>query len=136
MAIVTGYSESTIPAGMIIRGRIEGAEQLTVAGTVDGEIELRGTLRVLEGGYLRGRMTVWNASISGRVEGTLIASEKAEIFSTARIDGEIRAGRLTIAEGALVNGTLVIGPVDTPAHVPMRELPENVVREDETLQRR
>lgn len=37
-------AESIIPAGMTVRGKIEGSEQLTVAGTVDGEVHLHGTL--------------------------------------------------------------------------------------------
>jgi cytoskeletal protein CcmA (bactofilin family) len=114
MVIVSGYSESIIPVGITVHGTIEGSEELTVAGTVDGEVDLRGTLRVLESGYLRGRITVQYASISGRVEGTVTASEKAEILSTARIDGEIRAGRLTIVEGALINAKLGVGPANAP----------------------
>ena len=114
---------------MTVRGKIEGAEGLTVAGTVDGEIHLRGTLRLLEGGRLRGQVTVWEALIAGRAEGTLMASDRAEILSTARIDGEMRARRLTIVEGALVNGRMVVGPAD--AHLSKLQLIEEVVRWEE-----
>ncbi len=120
---------SIIPAGMTVRGKIEGAEGLTVAGTVDGEIHLRGTLRLLEGGRFRGQATVWEALIAGRAEGTLMASDRAEILSTARIDGEMRARRLTIVEGALVNGRMVVGPAD--AHLSKLQLIEEVVRWEE-----
>lgn len=130
MVVVSSYVESIIPAGMLVRGRIEGSEQLTVAGTVDGEVDLRGTLRVPESGYLRGRITVWRASICGRVEGILMVSERAEILSTARIEGEIRAGQLTIEEGALVNGKLIVGSAD--AQPPTRESPEKTVQWDGT----
>jgi cytoskeletal protein CcmA (bactofilin family) len=44
MADVGSYSKLIIPAGMIVRGKIEGSEKLTVAGTMDGEVHLRGTL--------------------------------------------------------------------------------------------
>lgn len=120
---------SIIPAGMTIRGKIEGAEGLTVAGTVDGEIHLRGTLRLLEGGHLRGQVTVWEALIAGRAEGTLMASDRAQILSTARIEGEMRARRLTIVEGALVNARMVVGPAD--AHLSKLQLIEEAVRWEE-----
>jgi cytoskeletal protein CcmA (bactofilin family) len=119
MVIVSDYSKSFIPAGITLRGSIEGSAHLTVAGTVEGDITLEDTLVVLEGGLLRGRITVRQAVISGRVEGTLIASDKAEISSTANVNGDIRARRLTIIEGALVNGTLVTGDVD--AQLPQPE---------------
>ena len=120
---------STIPAGMTIKGKIEGAEDLTVAGTVDGEIHLRGTLRLLEGGLLRGQVTVWEALIAGRAEGTVMASDRAEVLSTAQIEGEILARRLTIVEGALVNGRMVAGLADT--HLSKLQLIEEAVRWEE-----
>jgi cytoskeletal protein CcmA (bactofilin family) len=58
-----------------------------------------------------------------------MASDRAEILSTARVEGEIRARRLTIVEGALVNGSMVAGP---PAAQPSRlELIEETVRWEE-----
>ena len=125
----TDRVRSIIPAGVTIRGKIEGAVELIVAGTVDGEIHLRGTLRLLEGGRLRGQVTVWEALIAGRTEGTLMASDRAEILSTAQIEGEIRARRLIIAEGALVNGRMVVGPPD--AHLTRLDLIEEAVRWEE-----
>ena len=101
---------SIIPAGMTLRGKIEGADGLTVAGVVDGEVHLRGTFHLLENGRFRGRAAVWEALIAGRAEGTVMASERAEILATARVEGEIRARRLTVAEGALVNGRMISGP--------------------------
>ncbi len=124
-----GQTRSIIPAGMTIRGKIEGSEDLTVAGTVDGEVHLRGTLRLLEGGHLRGQVTVWEAVIAGRTEGTVMASDRAEVLATAQVEGEIRARRLTIVEGALVNGRMVAGPAD--ARLSKLQLIEEAVRWEE-----
>ena len=120
---------SIIPAGITVRGRIEGSEELTVAGTVDGEIHLRGTLRLLESGRLRGQVTVWEALIAGRTEGTVMASDRAEVLATAQVEGEIRARRLMIVEGALVNGRMVAGPPD--ARLSKLQLIEEAVRWEE-----
>ncbi len=122
---------SIIPAGMTLRGKIEGAEELIVAGTVDGEIHLRGTLRLLESGRLRGQVTAWEAVIAGRTEGTVFASDRAEVLSTAHIEGEIQARRLMIVEGALVNGRMGAGPPD--AHLSRLQLIEEAVRWEEAL---
>ena len=122
-------TRSIIPTGMTLRGKIEGTEELTVAGTVDGEIHLRGTLRLLESGRLRGQVTVWEALIAGRTEGTVMASDRAEVLATAQVEGEIRARRLTIVEGALVNGRMVAGPPD--ARLSKLQLIEEAVRWEE-----
>ena len=123
---------SIIPAGMTLRGKIEGADWLTVAGIVDGEIHLRGTLHLLENGHFRGRAAVWEALIAGRAEGTVMASDRAEILATARVEGEIRARRLTVVEGALVNGRMISGP---PTSQPSSlEFIEEAVRWEEASQ--
>ena len=122
-------TRSIIPAGMTLRGKIEGSEGLTIAGTVDGEVHLRGTLHLLESGCLRGRASVWEALIAGRVEAIVMASDRAEILSTARVEGEIRARRLTMVEGALVNGSMVAGP--PAAHASRLELIQEAVRWEE-----
>ncbi len=120
---------SIIPAGMTVRGKIEGSEELTVAGTVEGEVHLRGTLRLLESGRVRGQVTVWEAVIAGRTEGTVMASDRAEVLATAQVEGEIRARRLTIVEGALVNGRMVAGPPE--ARLSKTQLIEEAVRWEE-----
>lgn len=124
-----GQVRSIIPAGMTVRGKIEGSEELTVAGTVEGEVHLRGTLRLLESGRVRGQVTVWEAVIAGRTEGTVMASDRAEVLATAQVEGEIRARRLTIVEGALVNGRMVAGPPD--ARLSKTQLIEEAVRWEE-----
>jgi len=123
---------SIIPAGMTLRGKIEGAEELIVEGVVDGEVHLRGTLRLMENGRVRGKVAVWHALIAGRTEGTVMASDRAEILSTAQVEGEVRARRLTIVEGAVVNGRMISGP--PTAHPSSLEMIEEAVRWEEARQ--
>jgi cytoskeletal protein CcmA (bactofilin family) len=117
---------------MVLTGKVEGSEGLIVAGIVDGDVHLRGVLHVLEGGRVKGRVTVWEAVIAGRVEGTLMASDRAEILPTARLEGELRARRLTVADGALVNGRMVSGP--PTAQLSSLELIEEAIRWEEARQ--
>jgi cytoskeletal protein CcmA (bactofilin family) len=126
------HLRSIIPAGITLRGKIEGADELTVAGVVDGEVHLRGTLHLLEQGRVRGRVAVWQALIAGRAEGTVMASDRAEIMSTAVVEGEIRARRLTIVEGALVNGRMISGP--PTARASSLDMIEEAVRWEEARQ--
>ncbi len=98
---------------------------------MDGEIHLRVTLRLLESGRLRGQVTAWETLIAGRTEGTVLASDRAEVLSTAHIEGEIQARRLMIVEGALVNGRMGAGPPD--AHLSRLQLIEEAVRWEEAL---
>jgi cytoskeletal protein CcmA (bactofilin family) len=129
---VKDHPRSIIPAGMTLRGKIEGSEELIVEGVVDGEVHLRGTLRLSVNGRVRGRVAVWQALIAGRAEGIVMASDRAEVLSTAQVEGEIRARRLTIADGATVNGRMISGP--PTAQPSSLEMIEEAVRWEEARQ--
>ena len=61
-----------------------------------------------------------------------MASDRAEILATAQVEGEIRARRLTVAEGAQVNGRMISGPpTSQPSSI---ELIEEAVRWEEARQ--
>ena len=50
-----------------------------------------------------------DAVISGRVRGGLVAESRLELQATCRIDGDVRARRMQLEEGAILNGTIQMG---------------------------
>ena len=48
---------------------------------------------------------------SGTVIGTLVAESRLELQATCRIEGDIRARRMQLEEGAILNGTVHMGDV-------------------------
>jgi len=113
-------SPGVIPAGLTLRGAIEGAGDLVVAGRIEGTIELEGSLRLEAGGTLTADVRVQRAVIGGSVEGNLKASESVELLGEARIEGDLRAPRLIIAEGAMVRGRVELGGGHAADEVPVR----------------
>jgi len=96
--------------------RIEGAKishchTLHVAGRlVDVTlIEVR-VLEVAEGGYFEGTATVESMRVAGRATGTLEITSMLSVAETGQVDGTIRYGRISIADGGSVTGTLQTGP--------------------------
>jgi len=47
--------------------------------------------------------------VRGRVEGKLTANEKIQIWNTARVEGDMKADRISIEEGAELHGKLEAG---------------------------
>lgn len=107
---VDGFATSVGPEAHFI-GNIGGSGHCIVYGQVQGECDLAGTLVIGEGGVWRGDIVAENILIAGRVEGSIMAREKLEIISTARIQGSIISPVIAIAEGAIHEGEVHMGQV-------------------------
>jgi len=73
---------------------------------IDGE----GMLRIGEKAMIIASIGASSAKISGQVRGNVTVDDYLEITRSAKIFGDIEASRLSVAEGALLNGrcTMVI----------------------------
>lgn len=97
---------SVIGVGMKIIGDVETGGVLKVEGTIEGSI--RGARQVLLGrtGLIQGDVNVDEAVLGGRVVGTVNASERVEIQSTSRIEGDIHTRSIVVLEGGTINGSV------------------------------
>ena len=96
-----------IGQGVVIEGRITSAQDLRIDGKVDGTIELgRHGLIVGAGADIRADVTARSILISGAVIGNVTATERVDLQPTASVEGDIRAPRLAIADGAVVRGNI------------------------------
>ena len=80
-----------------------------VDGEIDGEIVCRGTLRVGETALVSGRIEVDELIVSGRLEGDVTARMRIELTSTARVTGTLRAPRIALADGCVMQGRCETG---------------------------
>lgn len=97
------YSATHIGQDIVIDGKLQGQGVLHIEGKVLGEIEHAGTVVVGEKGVVQATVRVKELVIHGRVEGKVDA-ERCEVLATAHVQGELKAGRITVAEGAAILG--------------------------------
>ncbi len=107
---VEGFATSIGPEAHF-RGTIGGAGHCIVHGRVEGDCDIDGTLVIAEGGQWIGEVVANHVLVAGQVEGRLMAREKMEIVSTARIRGTLASRVIAIAEGAVHDGELQMGDV-------------------------
>ena len=75
------------------------------------------------GGTARAQITARDIVVQGAVEGSAIADELVSLGDTASFAGEVRAGRLRVDEGAVINATIAMTPAgDAP---PARRMEEH-----------
>src|SRR5262245_62615472 len=104
---VKGGRIVNIAASIQIKGELQGDEDLTIDGRVEGKIELREhNLTIGPNGRIKADLYAKNIVISGEVIGSAFAAERVEIAPSGRLAGDITAPRITIADGAHFKGSV------------------------------
>lgn len=115
---------SIIGAGMTVVGDCTTDGTVRIEGSVEGTVRAAKAVVVGREGVVDGSVATQDAVIAGTVTGTVTADSRLEVQASARIDGEVRARRMQLEEGALLNGTLVMGEnAEGPARLPAPEDP-------------
>ncbi len=102
-------SLSVIGVGMSVRGDVETAGVVKVEGVVDGHVIAGSQVLVAKGGVVKGDIETSEAVIGGEVAGAVSAAERVEIQAGAIIQGDITTRRISVAEGATLNGHIRMG---------------------------
>ena len=110
---------SIIAPGMKVIGDVETTGVVKVDGIIEGSI--RGARQVLLGrsGTIQGDLHAEEAILAGKVVGTVSASERVEVQSTSRIDGDIHTRSIVVLEGGIINGNVRMDDVgEKPTRAP------------------
>ncbi|MDG2335994.1 MAG: polymer-forming cytoskeletal protein [Myxococcota bacterium] len=98
---------ATIGKSIIFKGELSGSEDLEVNGTVEGDVKLPdNTLIVGQSGHVKASIAAKSILIVGRVTGDVTATERIEIEASGIVEGDLRAPRLLVKEGAVMNGSV------------------------------
>ena len=80
-----------------------------VLGRVEGSITSKGKLLIAAGSTCKANVTANEVAIEGFIEGNVEATERVEIKAKGRITGDIIASRMTMGDGATIDGHVRIG---------------------------
>jgi cytoskeletal protein CcmA (bactofilin family) len=106
---------------VIIKGELNGSEDLTIEGHVEGKIELKdNVLTIGPNGKIKASVFAKAVIVLGEVIGNVQASEKVDIRDNGSVDGDITSPRVAIAEGAHFRGSVDMqrGAAKAGAHAP------------------
>jgi cytoskeletal protein CcmA (bactofilin family) len=87
-----------------IKGTIKFQKELLIDGKVEGEINSDGVLTVGENADIRAEIKTKSITIYGKVQGNVTVSERCELKSKCTLQGDLKAARLIIEEGATFIG--------------------------------
>jgi cytoskeletal protein CcmA (bactofilin family) len=108
-----------IGKSVVIKGELSGSEDLYVDGNVEGKIELRNhSLTVGPNGKVTADVSAKSVVIQGKLDGSVIASDRVELKKSAVVNGDVTTQRIAIEEGAFLKGKVDIQKEAGKAAVP------------------
>jgi len=124
-----------IGKSIVIKGELNGSEDLTIEGQVEGTIQLRDhVLTIGPNGRIKAQVFAKSVVVLGEVTGNVTATDKVDIRDNGSVDGDLVSPRVAIAEGAHFRGSVdmqrkgaaqpAAKPVAAQANTPQPNVPQ------------
>src|SRR5580658_6899343 len=103
--MVAENSPARIGKTIVIRGEIQGQEDLIVDGKLEGTVNLaENRLTIGPSANVAADVTAKDVLVLGRVQGNVVASGRVELRAGCNLEGDIRALRLAVEDNAVFRG--------------------------------
>ncbi len=104
MAAVDG-TPGAIGKSVQIRGEVKGSEDLMIDGVVEGTITLSDSrLTIGPNAHVEANVSARDVVVLGSLNGNVTATGRVELRQGCQLQGDIRAGRLSIEDNAVFSG--------------------------------
>lgn len=101
-------AETIVGVDVTIKGNFKSPSNITVNGTVKGQVDTKTDVNVGEKATIEGSIHAKKVTVSGTVQGNVEARESLEITPTGKIFGDITTSNLMIQSGAIFVGKSVM----------------------------
>jgi len=109
LATSTSSAAATVIGSRVrIVGDLSGDEDVLVNGRLEGKIRVDRKVVVSAGAEVEGDVQAKSVIIGGKVHGQVMASERAELLPSGRVQGNVHSPRIVMAEGAQIQGRVVM----------------------------
>ena len=103
------HRESHIAADLTIEGKIVGSGHIRIAGRFKGDVQVDGNVSLEAGARLEGHVKANVVSVGGELIGNIENAKRVELLETGVINGDVKAGSLTVAAGSRMRGQVEFG---------------------------
>ncbi len=101
----TGEGSTVIGRGATLKGELVSSEDVVIEGSVEGVVSAAGgRLTVAKDAVVRADLNAHEVIVMGRVDGTIRATERAELRAGALVTGDVYAKRFAMEQDAMLRG--------------------------------
>ncbi len=108
-----GNLSTIIGEDVELTGTIKCNDSIQINGKLNGDLNCTGDAIIGEKATVHGNLTVNGVSVLGQVSGNIVAKDKIELKASARVNGDIKAKRLTVVDGVTFVGKSEVNPSGT-----------------------
>ena len=117
-----GESKLTVGPNIKLKGvEITDCDTLVVEGSVEATMDSR-VIQISERGSFKGSAEIDIAEIRGEFDGILTVRQKLVIYSTGKVTGKIRYGKVVIEEGGQLSGEIEFGTAPSRPAQPVTQV--------------
>jgi cytoskeletal protein CcmA (bactofilin family) len=103
-----GINVVNLGADDVLQGRLEIQGDLKVAGKVEGELKASGNVTIDSTARVQASIEGLSVSVRGEVTGSVNAGRRLTLGGKGRLNGDVKAGRLNVEDGATLNGNVTM----------------------------
>ena len=100
-----GEIRAFLGEGTSFIGTLQFEGTVRLDGRFEGEVCGSDLLIIGQTAAVRAEIQVGSLTVSGRVEGNIVARKRVELLGTAQVTGSVKTPALVVSEGAVLNGT-------------------------------
>lgn len=102
-----------IGAGAVFDGNINAPETIRIDGSLNGDCTCKENVILGTDGVIIGNISAQNVTLSGKVTGDINVQGRLELFSTAKVTGNVTARSLIVDEDACFDGKCTMTTMQT-----------------------
>ena len=92
------------------KGELSFDKGMRLMGRFEGKVNTPGRVHVAKEAKMSADVDAGGIIVEGEVQGNLSAADRIELKNTARYEGDLRATKLVVEEGAAFSGHVSVGP--------------------------
>lgn len=98
--------ESVLAQETILQGNLRSNYGIRIIGSVNGDIESGGRVKIEKGGRVRGKIRASDIIVNGVLEGNIETAGQVELGQESHMIGNIKAVKIAIADGCFFQGEI------------------------------
>ena len=102
--------QTVITEDVEVVGTIKAANGLRMDGKLSGDLNCNSDVLIGKTANIKGNLSVNCVTVHGQIGGNVVAKDRIELKAAARINGDIKAKRLTVEDGVSFIGKVEVNP--------------------------
>ena len=99
-------ASTVIGAGITIEGEVSADDEIVVMGTIRGKLHGKDRVAIENGAVVEADVSGGPMSVAGTVTGNITSHDRVDLQAGAKVVGNVKATRITIADGAQFKGNV------------------------------